>query len=504
MHDRIARNDETQVTTTCTVLFCPAPGSYYLRDGTGKIRAGYDANVNLQPGDRVRFTGLPMRYQPVPSFRIQGLPGVPWFSVVSMEKLGKGEFPDPLPIGDKDLYANETVHEKYDGEFVTATGRVVGYHEYWATYSGPGWSERVKLDIIYLDVFGRTVQVMFHTGLNLKEAFPMGTMAEFTGTCRLSQTSSPALVERASVHVLVPGLEHARVLRWPPFWEIPRHRQNLKLAGTSLFLCLAGGAFGWWLHRRRMNLHLATEHRAELERALQKEQELSKLKTRFVSIVSHEFRTPLGIIGSSAEILEHYEGKLTAEQRKEHLHAITENVKRTARMMEDALALSRMDSGGVTFNPAPLDVRSFCERLCDEMRSATSKRNPIELEVARDIDRPLPLDESLLRHILTNLLSNAVKYSADGSPVKLRVARTSNGVCFEVEDHGIGIPEADRDRLFEAFHRADNVGQVHGTGLGLVIAKRCCDLHGGQLAFESENGRGTTFTVILPIPSIAP
>ena len=172
-------------------------------------------------------------------------------------------------------------------------------------------------------------------------------------------------------------------------------------------------------------------------------------------------------------------------------------------MMEDALALSRMDSGGVTFNPAPLDVRGFCERLRDEMHSATSKKNPIELEVAQDIDRPLPLDESLLRHILTNLLSNAVKYSADGSPVHLRVARTSNGVRFEVEDHGIGIPEADRDRLFEAFHRADNVGHVHGTGLGLVIAKRCCDLHGGQLAFASEDGRGTTFTVILPIASIS-
>ena len=504
MHARIASGDQSRVSTVCTVLFCSAPGSYYLRDDTGKIRAGYDVNVTLKEGDCLRFSGIPLTYQPVPLFRTQGLPGIPWFNVTSMEKAGVGKFPEPLPLVTEMLYKDPVTHAKYDGEYVVTTGRVLGYREYAGTNSGPGWAERVKFDIVDVEVPGRTVEVMFHPGLNVQDAFPVGTVAKFAGVCRLSQISSPAMVQRASVHVLVPGIEHTQVLSLPPFWKIPRHQQNLKLAGMALLLCLFGGASGWWLHRRRTNAVLVDKHRAELQRALQREQELNKLKSRFVSIVSHEFRTPLGIIGSSAEILEHYEGKLTPAQRGEHLRAITENVKRTARMMEDALALSRMDSGGVTFNPAPLDIRGFCERLCDEMHSATSKKNPIELEVGQDIDRPMPLDESLLRHILTNLLSNAVKYSADGSPVKLRVTRPGNTVCFEVEDHGIGIPEADRDRLFEAFHRADNVGHVHGTGLGLVIAKRCCDLHGGQLTFESQDGHGTTFTVILPTGSITP
>lgn len=499
IHARIASGDQSRVTTICTVLFCGAPGSYHLRDGTGKIRAGYDANVRLKEGDKVRFTGIPLLYQPVPSFRVQGLPGIPWFNVTSMERVGRGEYPAPLPLGTEDLYANAGVHAKYDGEFVSTTGQVIGYEEYLGTYSGPGWAERVRLDVINLETDGRTVQVMFHPGMNLKDEFPIGTRATFLGTCRLGQISSPALVKRGLIHVLVPDLEQTRIVSLPPFWEIPRHRQNLKLGGIALLLCLGAGAAGWWLHHRSMKLQLAMQQQGDLQRALDREQELSKLKTRFVSIVSHEFRTPLGIIGSSAEILEHYEGRLTADQRGEHLRAITENVRRTARMMEDALALSRMDSGGITFNPAPLDVRAFCERLSDEMLSATARKNPIELEVGQDIRQPLPLDESLLRHMLTNLLSNAVKYSPDDLPVKLRVSHRPGDVRFDIQDQGIGIPEADQDRLFEAFHRAENVGSVHGTGLGLVIAKRCCDLHGGKISFVSRDGHGTTFTITLPL-----
>jgi signal transduction histidine kinase len=499
MHERIARKDESRVSTVCTVLFCSAPGSYYLRDDTGKIRAGYDVNMRLKEGERWRFTGIPLTYQPVPLFRTQGLPGIPWFNVTAMEKAGDGTYPEPLPLETALLYQDPEIHAKYDGEYVTTTGRVMGYREFAGTNSGPGWAERVKFDIIDVEVQGRTVEVMFHPGHNLQNEFPVGTVATFAGVCRLGQMSSQAMVQRAFVHVLVPGMEHTEIQSLPPFWDIPRNQQILKFTVLAIMLCSAGGIVGWWLHRRSVKLHLAVQRRGELERALDKERELNKLKSRFVSIVSHEFRTPLGIIGSSAEILDHYDGKLTSEQRKEHLHAITENVKRTARMMEDALALSRMDSGGITFNPAPLEVRSFCERLCDEILSATARRNPVQLEVTDGLEDPILLDETLLRHMLGNLLTNAVKYSEPGTPVNLRVRRLGNEVLFEVEDHGIGIPESDRDRLFEAFHRAENVGHVHGSGLGLVIAKRCSDLHGGRISFQTAEGKGTTFTLTLPI-----
>jgi signal transduction histidine kinase len=501
VHALIAKGDATPISVTCTVIFCPAPGSYYLRDATGKIRAGYDDNVTLQPGDLVRFTGNPVRFQPVTSLRAQGLPGVPWLTVTALEKIGTAELPEPLLLIDKDIYSNAERHARFDGEFVKVTGRVQRFGDYTATYAGPGWSERVRVDILFIDVHGRTVMVMGHKELNLETHVPVGTLAEFTGTCRLDQMASLALVQRAAVHVLVPNLEHISVLQSPPFWEVPRYQRLMALGLLGAVLCLGAVAAWWWVRRRRTKLRLAAEHRAELERALEREQELSKLKSRFVSIVSHEFRTPLGIIGSSAEILEHYRDKLTPDQRAEHLRVIVENVKRTARMMEDALALSRMDSGAVRFNPALLDVRGFCERLCDEITSATDRKNPILLDCPAELRRDLPLDESLLRHILSNLLNNAVKYSPPGEPVHFRARRHNGALQFDIEDHGIGIPEADRDRLFEAFHRAENVGEVRGTGLGLVIAKRCCDLHSGAITFETGEGAGTTFHVTVPLPS---
>jgi signal transduction histidine kinase len=504
VHNRIIKGDATPVSVTCTVLFCPAPGSYYLRDDTGKIRAGYDDNVTLQPGDLVRFTGVPVRFQPVTSLRAQGLSGIPWLTITALQRIGTVELPEPVLLVDKDVYSSEERHSRFDGEFVKVTGLVQRFGNYSSTYAGPGWSERVELDILFIDVHGRTVMVMGHKELNLERHNPVGTLAEFTGTCRLDQMSSPALVQRAAVHVLVPDMDHISVLQSPPFWEVPRHQRRIGLALLGVILCVGTAAVWWRLRRRKTKLRLAAEHRAELERALAREQELSQLKSRFVSIVSHEFRTPLGIIGSSAEILEHYQDKLSPEQRGEHLRVIVENVKRTARMMEDALALSRMDSGAVRFNPAPLHVHGFCERLCDEIISATDRKNPIRMECAAELKTELPLDETLLRHILSNLLNNAVKYSRPDEPVHFRAIRKNGMLQFDIEDQGIGIPEADRERLFEAFHRAENVGDVRGTGLGLVIAKRCCDLHSGAITFESEEGAGTTFHVTLPISPASP
>jgi signal transduction histidine kinase len=243
---------------------------------------------------------------------------------------------------------------------------------------------------------------------------------------------------------------------------------------------------------------LARAH-TELERALSAEQELGKLKSRFVSIVSHEFRTPLAVIGSSAEIMERYHERLSPGQRAEHIEGILKNVRRMARMMEDALLLSRLDGSALVCRPQPLDTGAFCRRLADEMSSAVERRNPISLELGAGLEQAACLDETLLRHILVNLLSNASKYSREGEPVILRARREDDLVRFEIADRGIGIPQADQGRIFETFHRAENVGQIKGTGLGLVIVKRCCELHGGTIAFESEEGAGTTFIVTLPV-----
>lgn len=169
-----------------------------------------------------------------------------------------------------------------------------------------------------------------------------------------------------------------------------------------------------------------------------------------------------------------------------------------AGMMEDVLLLGRFEAGRLEFKPDDLLLPAWCRRLVDEMHSATGQSCPIELAIA-EFPPLVRADEGLLRHILTNLLSNAVKYSPAGVPVRFEVARDDGQAVFRVVDRGIGIPPADQARLFEAFHRGRNTDSVPGTGLGLVIVKRCVELHGGRIEFSSAEGNGATFTVRLPL-----
>jgi PAS domain S-box-containing protein len=236
----------------------------------------------------------------------------------------------------------------------------------------------------------------------------------------------------------------------------------------------------------------------ELLKALAREKELGQLKSSFVSMVSHEFRTPLGIIMSSAEILQDYLDQLEADERKHHFHSITKSAKRMRDMMEEVLVLGRLDAGKMDFKPAPLALDTFCQRLVEEVLAATERQCPIELAV--DALPALSMaDERLLRHIFTNLLTNAVKYSEPGRPVEFLVQRDNQEAVCRIRDRGIGISEHDQKRLFGAFCRGSNVGQRPGTGLGLVIVKRCVELHGGRIVIESRMGEGTTVCVRLPV-----
>jgi len=237
---------------------------------------------------------------------------------------------------------------------------------------------------------------------------------------------------------------------------------------------------------------------AELQRTLAREIELSRLKSNFVSMVSHEFRTPLGIIQSSAELLRDFYQKMLPDERNEQLESIARNTRRMAGMMEEILVLSRLDAGKLDFQPAALDLNGFCRRVLDEVLSATNRRCPIEL-VLKQVPGEALADERLLGHIFTNLLSNAVKYSEPGATVRFTIEREGSQAVCTVSDDGIGIPEEDRQHVFKAFHRGGNVGTRPGTGLGLLLVKRCADLHGCVLQLKSKVGEGTTVTVRLPI-----
>jgi len=240
------------------------------------------------------------------------------------------------------------------------------------------------------------------------------------------------------------------------------------------------------------------ERTAQLNEALAEEKELSQLKSNFISMVSHEIRTPLALILSSSEILSRYHDRLAPEKRTEHLKAIDSAVQRMGALMEDVLLFSKAEAGRMEFNPARMELAPFCSQLVDEILSTTARRCPIELTVT-GVAEPARADEALVRHILGNLLTNAVKYSAAGTPVALSVSRSEGEVVFEVEDHGIGIPEADRARLFIPFHRGKNAANIVGTGLGLVIVRRCVERHGGKFNIVSSEGKGTTATVRLPV-----
>jgi PAS domain S-box-containing protein len=236
----------------------------------------------------------------------------------------------------------------------------------------------------------------------------------------------------------------------------------------------------------------------ELLRSLAREKQLGQLKSDFVSTVSHEFRTPLGVIMSSAEILDSYFDQLAEPERRDHLRSIQKNTRRMAGLMEEVLVLSKVEAGKMEFKPGPIDLPAFCRRLSDEVLSATDHKCPIVFKPA-SVPPEANSDDRLLRHIFTNLLTNAVKYSPAGSAVDFEIDRDFRDAVCRIRDRGIGIPEADRERLFNAFHRGLNVGNTPGTGLGLTIVKRCVELHRGTIKVESAVGEGTTMTVRLPV-----
>lgn len=237
---------------------------------------------------------------------------------------------------------------------------------------------------------------------------------------------------------------------------------------------------------------------AEVRRAIEKEKELGELKLRFVSMASHEFRTPLSVILSSAELLENYGDGWPTEKKTQHYRRIETSVENMTHMLDNVLIIGKAEAGKLQFTPASLDLEAFCRDLAEEIRLSVGREHEILFEcVAGCADARV--DERLLRQVLTNLLSNAVKYSPKGSQVRFTLRCDADCAVFDVQDRGLGIPADDQPRLFESFHRAKNVGSIPGTGLGLSIVKKSVDLHGGEITFASQPGAGSTFTVSVPL-----
>lgn len=235
----------------------------------------------------------------------------------------------------------------------------------------------------------------------------------------------------------------------------------------------------------------------ELIGSLNKEKELNELKTRFISMVSHEFRTPLASIRLSTDLLDQYSARMTDERRAEHLHKIQAQVAHLTSLMEDVLTIGRADSGPTTPTLVPIDVESLFGTLIDDVQQTCFATHRLKYTVDGPCGIPL-LDEKLVRQILQNLLSNAVKYSPDGGDIDCTLTCRDDEMVITVTDHGIGIPDEDQPHLYEVFFRASNAGEISGTGLGMPITLIAVQALKGTIAFTSKQGEGTTFTVTLP------
>ena len=234
----------------------------------------------------------------------------------------------------------------------------------------------------------------------------------------------------------------------------------------------------------------------ELTKALAAEQRLGELKSRFVSMASHEFRTPLTVLQTSATLIEKYIGLNQPDKCDKHLSRIRSSVNHLNDILEEFLSVGKLEEGKVDTHPAEVDVAEVVAETITDIQGVLKPGQRVTVDVVAL--GPVWLDPSLLRKILVNLLSNALKYSGPGSVVTVCGTCVANKLTLIITDQGVGISQADQAHLFERFFRATNSINVPGTGLGLHIVARYVELMGGQVKLRSELNEGTTVTLTLP------
>ena len=239
------------------------------------------------------------------------------------------------------------------------------------------------------------------------------------------------------------------------------------------------------------------ELESQLRQALAQEKELNQLKSRIITTISHEYRTPLMTIISSTELLENYRHRWDESRQNKHFHRIRNTVQHMTNLINEVLFVNKAEFEKLGFYPTPIDLVKLVHELINDLAENVGKEHKIVFAYEGDFSQPI-IDGNLFRQIITNLLSNAIKYSPDGGIVDLKLICQNNNLTLQVKDQGIGIPDQDKDTLFESFNRGSNVGNLPGIGLGLSILKKCVDVHGGKITVDSEVGQGSTFTVVLP------
>jgi PAS domain S-box-containing protein len=235
----------------------------------------------------------------------------------------------------------------------------------------------------------------------------------------------------------------------------------------------------------------------ELEESLLREQELGLLKSNFVSMASHEFRTPLTSISATSDVILRYFDRLSREDINKRLEKIKREVDDMTIMLEDILIIGRSDAQKLDYKPDFLDIVDLIKNIIYEYQLSESKKRKIIY------DLPLPViiakvDRKWIKHIVINLFTNAIKYSNEDTQIEISIKREPSGVSFSFRDYGVGISKEDISRLFEPFYRGSNVAGISGTGLGLIVLQKALELHNGKIEIASKIGEGSNFKVILP------
>jgi signal transduction histidine kinase len=316
-----------------------------------------------------------------------------------------------------------------------------------------------------------------------------------------AQQATTALLGVAS-GAAAEDLDGAYARRYAELLKSQSRARLLGFASAFLAISLFGADV---IRRQRAAAQVLRSTASQLENALEslrietaREREIVDMKRQFVSLASHEFRTPLATILSSSELVEAYGSQWDEGRKAPYYRRIADAVKDMTEMLDSILLVSRAEAGKVELQKEALDVGGFCAELVASLQDGPKRSHRIEYSFGGDWSGAR-LDPRHLRHVLLNLLSNAMKYSPGRDSVRFDVRTQGEEGVFTVEDSGIGIPEADLDRLYQSFQRGSNVSGIPGTGLGLAIAKHSVDACRGRLTVSSEVGEGTRFVVYLPL-----
>jgi PAS domain S-box-containing protein len=248
----------------------------------------------------------------------------------------------------------------------------------------------------------------------------------------------------------------------------------------------------------RKELQAQRKLNEDLRSRLAKEQESHNTRSRFFSMVSHEFRTPLATITSSSSLLQRYDARLTPEKRSEYYQKILKQAYLLSELLDEMLLLLRNELATSNYQPQPTDIVALCQEVVETLSTNLPSARVLTFESMYP-KMTIDMDRKLIWRVMTNLVSNALKYSPDDKPVTVILNAHNPGVEICVKDEGIGIPIIQQGKLFEPFFRADNAQDFQGTGLGLTIVKQAIELHSGTIRVESVEGKGTCFTIELPL-----